>query len=261
MRLQRKIALVTGAGQGIGRAIALTFAREGADVTVNDINIESAEKVAAEIRTLGRRALAVKADVSKSSEVNRMVEQVLTEFKRIDILVNNAAPVDRRPVLIMDTTEDLWDKHLNVSLKGTFLCSQAAAVQMIRQRSGKIVNIASIMAKAAVPGQVAGNASKAGIIQLTKSFAVELGRYNINVNAVSPGTTMTPSHETSEKERPGSHSDRLKRNPLKRLNQPQDIANAVLFLACSESDNISGNDLVVDSGITALSSGYYVREG
>lgn len=260
MRLEGKIALVTGAAQGIGRAIALTLAREGADIIVNDVNLEEAEKVAEEVRALGRRALAVKADVSKRPEANRMVEQAVKDFSRIDILVNNAAPSDRQYALIEDTTEEIWDKHLNTGLKGTFLCSQAVGRQMIKQKYGKIVNIASNAGASGFPGQVAYSASKAGIIQLTKTFAVEWGKHNINVNSVSPSVTQTPHHFMLEKEKPGRYLGHMKRYPIKRFNRPEDIANAVLFLASSEADNISGRDLLVDSGIGALWSGYFLPE-
>lgn len=253
MRLDGKVALVTGAGQGIGRAIALTLAREGADVVVDSLHLEKSEAVAESVRTLGRRALAVQADVSRSSEVNEMVARALKEFGRIDILVNNAAPSDRRKVPVEDVTEELWDKHLNVGLKGAFLCSKAVGTQMIKQKSGKIINIASVVARAPSPGGAPYSASKAAIISLTKSLAIEWGKHNINVNAVSPGTTLTPRLERDEREKPGYINERLKIHPIQRINRPEDIAATVLFLVSSEADNITGQEIVVDGGTTAMS--------
>jgi len=229
-------------------------------VVVCDINLHTAQGVAAEIESLGRGASAMQVDVSKNSQITQMVDQVVNHFKRIDILVNNAAPSDRTYALIENTTEDVWEKHLNVGLKGTFLCSQIVGRQMMKQNYGKIINIASTAGSRGNPGVVAYSASKAGIIQLTKTFAVEWGKYNINVNAVSPGVTLTPHYEKEEKKRPGCYSGRLKRTPIKRFNRPEDIANAVLFLASSESDNISGQEVTVDSGTSALWSGYISSE-
>ena len=256
MRLQGKVAVVTGAAQGIVRVVSLAFAKEGANVIVTDINFESAEKVSNEIKSLGCQAQAIRVDVSKHDDVSQMVEQAIKCFGRIDILVNNAAPTGRTSIPIIETTEDVWDKHIDVGLKGTFLCSQAVGKEMIKQKYGKIVNIASTLGSTAIPGMVSYSTSKAGILQLTRAFGVEWGKYNINVNAVSPGTTKTSQFEYINKLKPSQHAGTLKRLPLKRFNQPEDIANTVIFLASSEADNITCQEIVVDSGISALAPEY-----
>jgi len=249
MKLEGQVAIVTGAGQGIGRAIALTLAKEGAAVIVNDINLESAKKVADEIKSLGGQAQAIKADVSKGEEVNTLVEKTLDNFKKIDILINNAGTAKLTPT--MELTEAEWDSTIDVNLKGQFLCSQAVAKHMIQQRRGKIVNIASIGAHIGTPGLVAYSASKGGVIQLTKVLAVEWGKHNINVNAVSPGLTMTELVKAVFKNRP-EFTEGVERIPLQRLAMPEDIANAVLFLASSESDYITGQVIIVDGGTLAI---------
>lgn len=256
MRLEGKVALVTGAAQGIGQAVALVFAREGADVIPVDINLELAQKVADEIRSLGRKAEAIKADVSKSRDVDRMTAYALDKFKRIDILVNNAAPSNRDRLPIEDTTEAMWDRMLDVNLKGAFLCSKAVGKGMIEQKSGKIINIASTAGTFAAPGHLPYCVSKGGLLQLTRVFAAEWGRHNINVNAVSPAGTLTAQSEYSAKERPGRAKASLRRYPLRRYNRPEDVANAVVFLASSDADNITGADVMVDGGVHAVQPHY-----
>ena len=249
MRLEGQVAVVTGAGQGIGRAIALTLAREGAAVVVNDVNFESAKKVADEIKSQGGRAEPVKADVSSGEEVNTLVEKTLDNFKKIDILVNNAGTAKLTPTI--ELTEAEWDSTIDVNLKGQFLCSQAVAKHMIPRKRGKIVNIASLAAHIGTPGLVAYSASKGGVIQLTKVLAVEWGKHNITVNAVSPGLTMTELVKAVFKDRP-EFTEGVDRIPLKRLAEPEDIANAVLFLASPEADYVTGQVLAVDGGTLAV---------
>lgn len=249
MRIEGQVAIVTGAGQGIGRAIALTLTREGAAVVVNDINLESAKKVAEEIKSQEGKAVPIKADVSNKEEVNSLVEQTLDNFKRIDILVNNAGTAKLTPTI--ELTEAEWDSTIDVDLKGQFLCSQAVAKHMIKQKRGKIVNIASLAAHIGTPNLVAYSASKGGVIQLTKVLAVEWGKHNITVNAVSPGLTMTELVKAVFKERPDVFEG-VERIPLKRLAMPEDIANAVLFLASPESDYITGQVIIVDGGTTVI---------
>lgn len=254
MKLEGKNALVTGGGQGIGRAIALSLAAEGADVAVNDIDIEIASRVADEIKAAGRHALAIKADVSNRSEVNNMVATALRGLGRIDILVNNAG------ISIMGATEELseevWDKIIGINLKGSFLCSQAVGREMIRQGHGKIVNIASLAGHAGIPKLLAYCASKGGVVLLTKALAVEWAKYNIKVNAVSPGLTRTPLVEKMSREFPEVFASREKRVPLHRAAVPEDIAKAVLFFACPESDYITGQILAVDGGMIAIHPGF-----
>ncbi len=249
MKLEGQVAIVTGAGQGIGRAIALTLAREGATVVVNDIDLEKAEKVAEEIKSQGGQALPVQADVSVGDEVNNLVEKTLDSYKRVDILVNNAGVA--KMTRFLELTEAEWDRTMNINIKGQFLCSKAVIAHMIKQKRGKIVNIASLAAHIGAPGLAAYGASKGGVVQLTKALAVELGKFNIMVNAVSPGLTMTDLIKSVVKDRP-DFIEGIDRIPLRRAAEPEDIANVVLFLASSESDYITGQVIIVDGGLMAI---------
>lgn len=248
MRLEGQVAIVTGAGQGIGEAIALTFAREGAAVVVDDINPKTARKVAKDINERGGIALPIKADVSNADEVNTLVKKTLDQFKKVDILVNNAGIIKLAPVL--ELTEAEWDSVMDVNVKGQFLCSKAVGKHMTKQKRGKIINIASIGAHIGGPGSAAYAVSKGGILQLTKVLAVEWGKYNINVNVVSPGLTMTVMAEYVTKKLPSSQG--IDRVPLRRLAKPEDIADAVLFLASSESDYVTGQEIIVDGGTLVI---------
>jgi len=254
MRLEGQVAIVTGAGQGIGRAIALTLAKEGAAVTVNDINLDSAKKVAKEIKSQGGQAQPVKADVSNGEEVNTLVQKTLDGFKKIDILVNNVGITKVIPA--MELTEAQWDSIININLKGQFLCSQAVARHMIKQKRGKIVNIAALSGRVATPGMAAYGASKGGVLQLTRVLAIEWAKYNINVNAVSPGVTITATVENILKQEPDFIKGYLERIPFRRAAKPEDIANAVLFLVSSEADDITGQEITVDGGTSALHPGF-----
>jgi NAD(P)-dependent dehydrogenase (short-subunit alcohol dehydrogenase family) len=249
MRLKEKVAIVTGAGQGIGRAIALTLAREGATVAVNDIEMEKAERVAGEIRAQGGQALPLQADVSKAREVAALVKKTLDNYKRIDILVNNAGVI--KMMRLLELTEEEWDRTMNVNIKSQFLCSKAVIPQMMKQKRGKIVNLASLSSHIGAPGLSAYGASKGGVLQLTKAMAVEVGKYNIMINAVSPGLTMTELIKSAIKDRP-DFSEGMDRIPLRRAAEPEDIANVVLFLASSESDYITGQTIIVDGGLMAI---------
>ncbi len=246
MKLENKIAIVTGAGMGIGRAIALTLAREGANIVIADVDAQAGERVAQEVKALGRQALAVKVDVSKSEDVNNMVAKTLNIFRRIDILVNNAGI--SKVVPVVEETESHWDKMIAINLKGQFLCCQAVGRQMIKQKGGKIVNIASTSAHRAMIGMATYTASKGGVVSFTRVLAAEWAKYNINVNIVSPGWTWTPMNEILAKESPDFARDRIKMIPLQRGNQPEDLANAVLFMAGPESNNVTGQEIIVDGG-------------
>jgi len=232
MRLEGQVAIVTGAGQGIGRAIAITFAREGAAVTVNDINFKLVEKVTDEIKLQGGKAQPIRADISRAKEVSTLVEKTVSYFNKVDILVNNAGICKLTPAI--EIAEAEWDSTLDINLKGQFLCCQAVARYMIEQKRGKIINIASAGGHVAAAGAASYGTSKGGVLQLTRQLAVEWGKHNINVNAVSPGLTMTPLHEGTAKVRPDFLKG-IERIPLKRAARPEDIANTVLFLASSES--------------------------
>jgi len=248
MRLENQVAIVTGAGRGIGKAIAIAFAAEGADIVATARTKEEIEETCREVGALGRQGLAIPIDVTKADQIEGMIEKAISLFKKIDILVNCAGIIKSAPVI--ELTEVDWDSIIDTNLKGTFLCSQATAKHMIKQKRGKIINIASIGAHVGSPGNAAYAASKGGIIQLTKVLAVELGKYNINVNVVSPGLTMTAMAEYLAKERSSSQdSDRV---PLRRLAKPEDIADAVLYLASSGSDYVTGQEIIVDGGTLAI---------
>jgi 3-oxoacyl-[acyl-carrier protein] reductase len=244
LKLTGKVALVTGAAQGIGRAIALLLARNGADIVVSDINLEKAEETAKEVRAIGPKAVAVKVDVSNLSDVERMVEAILEKLAKIDILVNNAGIT--RDKLILRMTEEDWDAVLNVNLKGTFNCTKAVLRHMAKQRSGKIVSIASVVGEMGNAGQANYSASKAGVIGLTKTIAREYAQRGINVNAIAPGYIETPMTDAL----PEKAKEELKKLiPMERLGRPEDVAEAVLFLVSEESSYITGQVLNVNGGI------------
>jgi 3-oxoacyl-[acyl-carrier protein] reductase len=244
LKLAGKVALVTGAAQGIGKAVALLLARNGADIVISDINLEKAEEAANEIKSIGRKALAVKGDVANWNDVERMVEVILEKFAKIDILVNNAGIT--RDKLILRMTEEDWDAVLDVNLKGTFHCTKAVVRHMAKQRSGKIVNIASVVGEMGNAGQANYSASKAGVIGLTKTIAREFAQRGININAIAPGYIETPMTEVL----PEKAKEELKKLiPMERLGKPEDVAEAVLFLVSEESNYITGQVLNVNGGI------------
>ena len=244
MELSGKVALVTGAAQGIGKAIAMLLARNGADVVVSDINLEKAQETANEIEGMGRRSVAIKVNVADLKDVERMVEATVEQFGRIDILVNNAGITRDR--LILRMTEEDWDAVLDVNLKGTFNCTKAAIRYMSKQKSGKIVSIASVSGEMGNPGQANYAASKAGVIGFTKTIAREFAGRGINVNAIAPGYIQTPMTDAV----PEKTKEELKRMiPMERLGKPEDVAQAVLFLVSENSSYITGQVLNVNGGI------------
>jgi len=243
MSLDGRIALVTGSGRGIGRAIALKLAGDGATLVVNDLN-EAAEAVAEEIRSVGGKAQAILADVSSSSEVTRLVEQAVEKFGRIDILVNNAGIA--RDQLILRMSDEDWDKVINVDLRSVFLCTRAVLKYMVRERWGRIVSIASIVGIAGNRGQANYASAKAGIIGFTRTVSREVGSRGITANAIAPGfidTEMT--RMIGEKWR----EELKERIPAGYLGTPDDVAQAVRFLASEEARYISGQVLCVDGGL------------
>ncbi|MFQ5711545.1 MAG: SDR family NAD(P)-dependent oxidoreductase [Candidatus Geothermarchaeales archaeon] len=246
MRLEGKVAIVTGSSRGIGRAVAIGFAKAGADVVVNcDKDVEAAERVAEEIRSLGRRSIVVRADVSRKEDVDRMVEETLNEFGSIDILVNNAGIFTACP--IEDLEEEDWDRVMNVNLKGVFLCSQAVGRHMIKKKSGVIINIASISGHIPETRLGAYTPSKAGVLGLTSLLAVEWAKHNIRVNAISPGPIRTALHEkifADEVLREARH----RAVPLNRPGEPEEIAKIAEFLASDDSSYVTGQTIVADGG-------------
>jgi len=242
---QGKVALVTGGGDGIGRAIALALAREGADVVVNDVAKERAEKVAAEIAAMGRRSLAVTADVSDRGAVDEMFTRAAAGLGAADILVNNAGIGQR--LMALDITENDWRRVLDVNLSGVFFCAQAAARQMKARRKGAIVNLSSVAGKRiSIHGAAHYTAAKAGVIGLTRHLAYEWGPYGIRVNALCPGETLTPLMTRMSNPELLEHS--RKRTPLGRLATPEDQANAVLLLLSERAAFITGVALDVEGG-------------
>lgn len=250
MRFEGKVAVVTGASRGIGRATALALAKEGCSIVVTyERNREKADEVVQTIRGSKARAIAIKCDVSKRSDVEAMLETTINEFGKIDILVNNAAIDYGTP--LFETTEEIWDRTLDVNLKGVFLCTQIAARHMIQRKYGKIVNIASNSGFGiAVWGETAYAASKAGVIQLTKTTAFELGQYGINVNCIAPGSVDTDGLRGDMTDQQYSEflEARKKITSLGIIAEPEDIANVVLFFASDESRFITGKTLLVDGG-------------
>ena len=251
MRLKDKTALVTGASRGIGRAIALTFAKEGADIIVNYAkNADRAIETKNEIMTMGRKVIALQADVANKEEVFRMVDYAIKEFGKIDILVNNAG-IAWKPTMILKGTPEEWQRVLGVNLVGTYYCVQAVAPHMIERRYGKIVNITSLASIGTTFGeQVAYGPSKAAVNLLTKRLAYELGPNGINVNAIAPGLIKTEILNVgrTEGEVKKILRDLANAAALRRTGNPEDIANAALFLASDEASVVTGHLLVVDGG-------------
>jgi 3-oxoacyl-[acyl-carrier protein] reductase len=247
MRLTGKIALVTGASRGIGKAIALRLAQDGAKLAINNLDIETAETVAAEIKALGGMALAVAGDVSSTDEVNDMMETIISTYGSIDILVNNAGIT--RDQLLLRMADDDWDRVLAVNLKGVFLCTKAVLKYMLKARWGRIINMSSIVGFTGNAGQSNYAASKAGIIGFTRSVAREVASRGITVNAVAPGfieTDMTA--RLSEKQR----QDITSRIPLGFLGTPEDVASIAAFLAGEDSRYITGQVISVDGGLGGI---------
>jgi len=243
MRLRDKKAIVTGAGQGIGRSIATKFAQEGVDVAIVEMNPATGIETQREIEKLGRMALSLTVDVANPNQVQGMVKQVLSAWGKIDILVNNAG-FDRGATLLKVKEED-WDAVLGVHLKGTLNCIQAVADHMMENRYGKIVNMSSIWGKTGAISEISYSSAKAGLIGLTKSVARELGKYQINVNVVLPGLILTP---TIAKMPERYQNMVIENTPLRRLGRPEEVANVVAFLASDEASYMTGATVEVSGG-------------
>jgi 3-oxoacyl-[acyl-carrier protein] reductase len=245
MNLEGKAALVTGASRGIGREIALELARNGANVAVNYSGSEvKANEVVDEIKKIGKDAFAIKCDVSNSEEVATMIKETIDRFGKLDILVNNAGIT--KDNLLMRMKEDEWDDVININLKGVFLCTKAVTRQMMKQREGRIINIASIVGAMGNAGQANYVAAKAGIIGLTKTTAKELAARNITVNAIAPGFITTDMTDQLPED---IKAEMLKQIPLARLGEPKDIAKMAAFLASDDSSYITGQTMHINGGM------------
>lgn len=246
MKLKDKTALVTGSSRGVGRAVALGYAKEGANLIVNyTSNEKAANEVVDLIQSMGSKAVAVKADVALKADAEKLVNAAIDNFGKIDILVNNAGFT--RPALMLNMTEDQWDQVVDIHMKGAFLCSQAAANKMKEQKSGKIINVTSVAGLVGTVGQINYSAAKGGLLSMTKSIARELARYNICANVISLGivaTDMTEKIRTDEK----LQEIYMNRILLKRFAEPDDISPAFVFLGSDDSNYITGQLLCVDGG-------------
>ncbi len=243
--LKDRVALITGSGRGIGKAIALRLAREGATIVINDLKLENTTQAVEEVAALGVPAFAVPADVSSSEGVNAMVDTVMAKLGRLDILINNAGIAQDQ--ILMRMTDEQWDRVIAIDLKSVFLCSRAAVKHMMKAKWGRIISLASVVGIMGNPGQANYAAAKAGIIGFTRALAREVGSRGITVNALAPGfieTDMTA--QLSEKQR----AELAARIPLGYLGSPDDVANACTFLASEEARYISGHVITVDGGMT-----------
>ena len=252
MRLRDKVAMITGAGSGMGRLAGLTFAREGARVVAADVSARAGEETAAEITRAGGEALFVEADVSREAQVRRLVQHAVERFGRLDVLYNNAGIFPEKDGSVVDVEEAVWDQVLAVNLKGIYLCCKYGIPELLESGGGSIINVASFVALVGctVP-QDAYTASKGGVIALTKSLAVQFGPRKIRTNAIAPGPIETPLLTSWLLANPDARKRRLDRIPLGRFGRPEDIVQMALYLASDESTWVNGSVLVVDGGITS----------
>lgn len=248
MRLEGKRALITGGGRGIGREIALGYAREGADVAVNYVrDAAAAERTAAEIRALGRRAAVVQGDTSVAADVARFVGEAIAALGHLDVLVNNAAAMSRVPFL--ELTEQEWDRVLDVSLKGYFLVGQAVARHMVERRQGAIVNVSSVNQQLAAMSFAHYCAAKGGVGMLTRCMALELAPHGVRVNAIAAGTVITDWNRDYFS-RPENRGPREARTAMKRIGDPRELVGMAIYLASDEASYTTGAAMVVDGGIS-----------
>ena len=246
--LKNKVAIVTGARRGMGRTHVLALAKAGAKVVVSDIDQNDCEKVAQEVKESGGEAIAIKCDVTKEDEVEAMVQETVSKWGSVDILVNNAGIAQMKPFL--ELTEEDWDRTLDINLKGYFLCAKACAKIMVKQKSGVIVNIASVaMGQQGIgfPTLTHYSASKGGIVAMTEALALELAPYNIRVNAIAPGLIETAMIDPIKQDK-DLWKAMLSRVPMRRAGKPEEISNLVLFLASDASSYITGSVIVADGG-------------
>jgi glucose 1-dehydrogenase len=248
MRLKGRVALITGASSGIGRAIALRFAEEGAHIVVNHFGQEErAKRVCERIEAYGGRALSIEADVSQVVEIHRMVDETIRHFGRVDICVNNAGV--QREVPFLEVTEDDWEFMTKVDLKGAFFVAQACARDMVKRRRGKIINISSVHQEIAKPRFAPYCAAKGGLGMLTKTLAMELAEYKINVNGIAPGAIATPMNE-DVLEDPEAEASVCREIPWGRFGRPKEVAALAAWLASDEADYVTGATYFIDGGLT-----------
>jgi len=256
VKLKDKVAIITGGGRGIGKAISLAFAKEGAAVVVAARNLSRLEEVAKDIKSRGGKAKAIQTDISEHEQVKRMVAQTIDEYGQIDILVNNAAAMAITNADVVDMNMDNWDNTLAVSLTGTMLCSREVLKFMIPRRSGNIINISSVAGISGLPKESPYSATKWGIIGFTETLAIEVGKFGIRVNCISPSATRTQEFEDWVKRLAGdagiSYEEMMSKitdnNALKRIAEPSEIATCAVFLASDDSSAMTGHNLVASCG-------------
>jgi NAD(P)-dependent dehydrogenase (short-subunit alcohol dehydrogenase family) len=246
-KLEGKTCVVTGASKGLGRAFALKLAAEGGDIVVNYNTGEArAAETVAEVEKLNRRALLVKADVSRKADVEMLTQKVIDAYGKVDVLVNNAGIFMVRPSF--DLTEDEWDKTIDTNLKGVFLCSQIIGKKMAERRTGAIINISSVVAFSSFPDRAAYCAAKAGVVSLTKTLAVEWSQYNVRVNCIAPAYLETERLKNEVRAGKRDMTPVVSRTPMRRLGKPEEAANVVAFLASDEASFVTGETVLVDGG-------------
>lgn len=253
MKLNQKVAIVTGAGSGIGRATALLFAREGARVIVADVVESAGRETVAQIEAGGGEAVFVRVDVSQAAEVENMVRVAVDRFGGLDVLFNNAGLTI--PAMVTETSEEVWDKSIDVNLKGVMLGCKYAIPEMLKRGGGSIINTASMLGLVASPRQAPYSAAKGGVVLLTKQVAIDYAHANIRVNCICPSEVNTPMHRKFIEETPDPEATRrrlLERIPLNRVAEPEELASVALFLASADSSYITGVALPVDGGLTAM---------